>query len=103
MNSSTTTCSTTRRLTGATALVGTMTATALLGFSSPGSALAPGTSQQPERQCFIEQPHWNVALDGPVPRCPVATSTTPDGAPAPAPGWATGQGEVAWVGGLARQ
>lgn len=53
-----------------------------------------------EYQCFIEQPRWNVALDGPVPRCP---GPEPASEAAPEPGETSGSGSVeTWVGGMAR-
>lgn len=59
------------------------TAALLLPFS--GHAAGSGRELDPPpdpgtRQCFIEPPRWNEALDGPLPRCPVVTSarTTPD-------------------------
>ncbi|MCW2739197.1 hypothetical protein [Nocardioides sp.] len=44
----------------------------------PASAI---TEPQPQRPCFIVQPHWNVAIDGPAPTCPAPSwqSADPDG------------------------
>ncbi len=43
----------------------------LLVMPPPSSAT---TDDPPEpafsRRCFMEQMHWNAALNGPVPRCP---------------------------------
>ena len=43
-----------------------------------GSAHAGSTSDTEEpysRPCFMVRSHWNVALDGPQPMCPVPTGT----------------------------
>lgn len=45
----------------------TMSVAVAAAFS--GVAQAQSGQDQPSRPCFIQQPHWNVGLDGPVPRC----------------------------------
>jgi hypothetical protein len=37
--------------------------------TAPGAAQARTGEERPDRPCFIEQSHWDVALDWPVPRC----------------------------------
>jgi hypothetical protein len=34
---------------------------------------APAAEPDPERPCFIAQPRWNEAIDGPAPTCPTPT------------------------------
>lgn len=45
----------------------TMSVAVAAAFS--GAAQAQTGQDHPSRPCFIQQPHWNVGLDGPVPRC----------------------------------
>src|SRR5688572_12348495 len=51
-------------------VVGSTAMAVLAGGPSSGAATDREFQGPYEYQCFIEQPHWNVALDGPVPRCP---------------------------------
>lgn len=103
---STTASTPTRRLLRASAAIGTLLVTALVGL--PPSAAVADTFTAPSDRCFIEQPHWNVALDGPVPRCPDPPLFPAGATLSPAPGWAAGgeaadaTGELAWVGGMTR-
>ncbi|WP_457190552.1 hypothetical protein [Nocardioides sp. P5_E3] len=78
----------------------TVTIAALAAVPSSATETRDGDQRPYTRQCFIEQPRWNVALDGPVPRCP-GTET--------ASGTATEPGDTlrsdsvdAWLGGMAR-
>ena len=45
------------------------------------SAAQPAPAEEPERPCFIIQPRWNTAIDGPAPTCPTPSwqSATPAG------------------------
>jgi hypothetical protein len=68
----------------------------------PSSATETGDDYQRPytRQCFIEQPRWNVSLDGAVPRCPGPQLGS---AAAPEPGESSVSGSVeTWVGGMGR-
>jgi len=89
------------QLTRLTAIAGSAAIAALLGSPSFGVAPASDTYTPFEHQCFIEQPHWNVALDGPVPRCPGPLAAQEDTPSAMHTHAAVG-GDVIWVGGLAR-
>ncbi len=49
-----------------------VSAVLLLPFTGDAAAPLQTPDPPPEpdiRQCFIEQPRWNEALDGPAPRC----------------------------------
>lgn len=49
------------------------TAALLLPYGGPAAGSGRGIDPPPDpgaRPCFIEPPHWNEALDGPMPRCP---------------------------------
>ncbi len=41
----------------------------IAAVTASGAAQARTSEDRPDRPCFIEQSHWNVALDWPVPRC----------------------------------
>ena len=44
---------------------------ALLVAPVAGAPAMDTSAEAPfSRQCFMERPAWNVALDGPVPQCP---------------------------------
>lgn len=66
-----------------TAVAGACTcaAIAILAVAPARSeATADRTREVPlSRQCFMEQAHWNTALDGPVPRCPGPSRETRSG------------------------
>lgn len=34
--------------------------------------VSPDNNDPTDRPCFIVQAHWNAALDGPQPRCPLS-------------------------------
>ena len=46
-----------------------LTMSVALAATASGAAQAQSAPDHPDRPCFIEQSHWNVALDWPVPRC----------------------------------
>ena len=50
---------------GATTIT-TISAITTTYAAQPASVI---TEPQPQRQCFIAQPRWNTAIDGPVPTC----------------------------------
>jgi hypothetical protein len=52
--------------TAAFAVAASITAVTTTVAVPPTTASAPG----PERPCFIVQPRWNTAIDGPAPTCP---------------------------------
>lgn len=52
---------------GATTIT-TISAITTTYAAEPASVIA----DQPQRQCFIAQPRWNTAIDGPVPTCPTS-------------------------------
>ncbi|WP_165821009.1 hypothetical protein [Nocardioides gansuensis] len=50
------------------------------------SDVAPSIDVTGTRPCFMERAHWNIAVDGPVPRCGTASaSSSPTEARRPAP------------------
>ena len=51
-----------------------------------------------EHQCFMERPHWNIAADGPVPRCPSPEQTLD----IPSDRASGAGGGAVWLGGMAR-
>jgi hypothetical protein len=53
------------------ALAGAAVTSSLLLASASHAAGQGSPSEQTSRPCFIEPPRWNVALDGPLPRCPL--------------------------------
>ncbi len=46
-----------------------LTMSIAVAATASGAAQARSAPDHPDRPCFIEQSHWNVALDWPVPRC----------------------------------
>ena len=54
------------------AVVTTLAGAGFAGHTSEGYPGEPPLS----RQCFMEQPDWNDALDGPVPLCPGPSTTS---------------------------
>lgn len=54
------------------AIAGATTITCITAITTTYAAPAPATNQ-PERPCFISQPRWNTAIDGPAPTCPTPT------------------------------
>ncbi|GAA2152135.1 hypothetical protein GCM10009844_35160 [Nocardioides koreensis] len=46
-----------------------LTISVAVAAAASGAAQARSAPDHPDRPCFIEQSHWNVALDWPVPRC----------------------------------
>jgi hypothetical protein len=57
------------RRTAAIAAATSFAAIATTFAAQPAQAAEP----DPERPCFIAQPRWNEALDGPAPTCPRPT------------------------------
>jgi hypothetical protein len=81
----TTTMSPTRRRHGQLRTIAAgaaLVATSAMLTASPATAgdTANGyPGEEPfSRACFMEQAHWNEALDGPQPRCPAPESDTGD-------------------------
>lgn len=67
------------------AIAGATTVTCISAITTtyaiqPASATTE-PAPEPERQCFIVQPRWNTAIDGPVPTCPTpwSQSASPSG------------------------
>lgn len=96
MNSNITMRNTTRA--GAVAVSAFAALGALLVAPVAGAPATATSSEEPfSRQCFMERPAWNAALDGPVPQCPGPQLGVgePDTHARPSPG-------SDWVGGLVR-
>lgn len=67
---------TTRTRTAHAAAVGVVVAAVFASFTVVATTVAaPPTTDTPEptRPCFIVQPRWNPAVDGPVPTCATPT------------------------------
>ena len=77
MNTTTTTSSF-RRI---AAIAGAATI-ACISATTTTYAAQPAPAHESERPCFIIQPRWNIAIDGPAPTCPTPSSQSagPDGA-----------------------
>jgi len=81
--------------------VGAFAAALASPFAPSGATVRPPV-ESTGHPCFILQPRWNVALDGPVPRCggdlgPVSALTAPDVGPRRPEGR-----DSVWSGGLRR-
>ena len=58
------------------------TITSITAFTTTYAAPPAPATDEPERPCFITQPRWNTAIDGPAPTCPTPSwqSAGPTGA-----------------------
>lgn len=54
----------------AAAIAGATTITAITAITTTYAAQPAPATEDPERPCFIIQPRWNTAIDGPPPTCP---------------------------------
>ena len=52
------------------AIAGATTITSITAITTTYAAQPAPANDAPERQCFIAQPRWNTAIDGPAPTCP---------------------------------
>jgi hypothetical protein len=51
------------------AIAGATTITSITAITTTYAAQPAPAIDKPERQCFIAQPRWNTAIDGPAPTC----------------------------------
>ncbi len=52
------------------AIAGATTITCITAITTTSAAQPAPATDEPERPCFITQPRWNTAIDGPAPTCP---------------------------------
>ena len=71
---------------GAIGLAAVTTLFVLPVSSVTAAPTSPAGSTSVERPCFIVQPHWNTALDGPQPVCTTPVSALQPAAQMRAPG-----------------
>ena len=59
------------------AIAGATTITFICAITTTYAAPS-APAQEPDRPCFIVQPRWNTAFDGPAPTCPTPTRQAAD-------------------------
>ena len=75
----TTSCRRIAAIAGATTITCISAITTTYAIQPASATIQP--QPQPERPCFIIQPRWNTAIDGPPPTCPTPSwqSARPSG------------------------